>query len=254
MANSSDEEQEGPREGDEKEEVASSGGEPAQRGASGRYYFTQEDVKTHNCAEDCWVIVFGVVLDLTGLLSENMGPLAMPIIASAGTDISHWFTQKTGLVNIRTYVDEETGIVVPYLPQGRFLHVAPTFPTTQWRTNFGLPWWRDPQYVIGKLSTRTRKICVVNMLTQQEDELRVASEEPIASIQERYNEYNSHAASYTWKALKHGGEVFEELAMNETLEENGVQDDSEELESLGMGDDSLKPRVHIYYNDDLTAA
>lgn len=33
----------------------------------------------------------------------------------------------------------------------RFLHVPPAFPTTKWSTNFGLPWWRDPKRVVGKV-------------------------------------------------------------------------------------------------------
>lgn len=41
------------------------------------------------------------------------------------------------------------GNMDPRLP--RFLHVAPNFPTTDWSTDFGLPWWRDPKRVIGKV-------------------------------------------------------------------------------------------------------
>ena len=38
----------------------------------------------HNCADDCWVSIFGKVFMLTDFLAENKGPLAEPIIQFAG--------------------------------------------------------------------------------------------------------------------------------------------------------------------------
>lgn len=32
--------------------------------------------------------------------------------------------------------------------QGRFIHVPPSEPCTTWNTNFGVPWWRNPKYVV----------------------------------------------------------------------------------------------------------
>ena len=55
--------------------------------------------------------------------------------------------------------------------------------------------------MIGSLTTKTRKIKLINMLTKHEDTLEVAQEEPINEILDRYLEINSHAASYTWKRL-----------------------------------------------------
>lgn len=37
-------------------------------------------------------LVFLQVLDLTKLIGANRGPLADPLIAAAGTDVSHWFS------------------------------------------------------------------------------------------------------------------------------------------------------------------
>ncbi|CAM9879168.1 unnamed protein product, partial [Choristocarpus tenellus] len=121
------------------------------------------------------------VLDVTRLIEENRGPLVQPLIAAAGTDVTHWFSAKTR--DPRTYVEEETGLTVPYSPMGRFLHVAPNFPTTAWSTNFGLPWWRDDGLVVGKLSKKARSIRIVNILSQQEDRLLVACEDTIEEIQ-----------------------------------------------------------------------
>jgi cytochrome b involved in lipid metabolism len=213
-------------------------------------YYTPEDIADHNCAKDCWVSSGHKVLDLTKLIADNRGPLAEPIIAAAGRDISHWFNEKTG--SPRTCVDAVTGLTVAYTPDGRYVHVPPAFPTTTWRTDFGTPWWHDEKYIIGKLTRRARYIRVVNILTQQEDDLRVASEDTIAGIQRRYNSYNSHAASYTWKALR--GDVFVPLDLDLTLAQNGVADESAEFERLGALDECSTPVLFIYFNDDLTVA
>ena len=55
--------------------------------------------------------------------------------------------------------------------------------------------------MIGSLTTKTRKIKLINMLTKHEDNLEVAQEETINEILDRYLEINTHAASYTWKRL-----------------------------------------------------
>ena len=55
--------------------------------------------------------------------------------------------------------------------------------------------------MIGSLTTKTRKIKLINMLTKHEDTLEVAQEETINEILDRYLEINSHSASYTWKRL-----------------------------------------------------
>ncbi|CAM9199039.1 unnamed protein product [Ectocarpus sp. 8 AP-2014] len=258
-------------------------------------FYTPDDVALHNCAEDCWLSLFGQVLDLTELILANRGPLADPLIAAAGTDVSHWFhlppppdvkkpkprgiggsdksnnkALSTKIVKEggdgngrleecenasepRTFVDPQTGLTTPYLPMGRFLHVPPNFPTTKWSTSFGLPWWRDRKRVVGKKLTRkARPLRVVNILSRQEDQLLVACEDTIADIQERYLEYNAHAASYTWKVLQ--DEKFVPAKMDQTLEENGIVDDDLAFEKLGIDDDGYMPVLHIYFNDDLTIA
>lgn len=100
------------------------------------------------------------VVDLTELILANRGPLADPLIAAAGTDITHWFSPapiasvadggsksksrqagsdggggapkgrgrsgRTGnssdllTGDPRTCVDPQTGLTVPYLPMGRY--------------------------------------------------------------------------------------------------------------------------------------
>ena len=57
-------------------------------------YYTPDEVKLHNSANDCYVSIFHEVYDLTRFIQENYSPLMEPIIKAAGTDISHWFDPK----------------------------------------------------------------------------------------------------------------------------------------------------------------
>ena len=61
---------------------------------------------------------------------------------------------KTGLHNQRRDV------------QGRFVHIGPTSPSTQWDMSFDVPWWRDhARYRVGALTTRARRVRLCNVLT-----------------------------------------------------------------------------------------
>lgn len=64
----------------------------------------------------------------------------------------------------------------------------------------------------------------------------------------RYEPYNSHARSYTWKYFE------KNLDMSKTLEENGINDEGEEFYELGMNEDDFLPPINLYFNDDLTEA
>ena len=112
--------------------------------------------------------------------------------------------------------------------------------------------------MIGKLTVKPRKIRIINMLTKHDDILevsliklnllQVATEETINEILDRYLELNLHAASYTWKRL---GRV---LDMDQTLSENDILDETDELIELGVDVDDYIPAIHLYFNDDLTIA
>lgn len=56
---------------------------------------------------------------------------------------------------------------------GRFLHVPPPFPRSDWSNTFGTPWWKETRYCVGTLSVRTRKIRIINTLTLQEQVIEV---------------------------------------------------------------------------------
>ncbi|KAI6650093.1 hypothetical protein LOD99_6175 [Oopsacas minuta] len=77
------------------------------------------------------------------------------------------------MVKIRTHVDPITGCNVPYTPVGRFIHIPPQGPRTDWAGNFGKPWWVDDQYMIGKLSDKTKKVIILDTLISKEQVIEV---------------------------------------------------------------------------------
>ncbi|XP_065889385.1 cytochrome b5 domain-containing protein 1-like [Dysidea avara] len=208
-------------------------------------YFTPSEVAVHNTSSDCWVSFLGNVYDLTPLCEEYSGNVLLkPIVAHAGKDISHWFDPRTK--DIKTHIDPITTCVAPYTPMGRFVHIPPNCPRSDWSNNFGIPWWKNDSYNIGKLTEKTRKIRLINTLTLQEQTIEVCSEETMMEILNRYLLYNTHAASYTWKYNGNN------LDMTKTLQQNGITDESETFYELNMDEDQFLPAIHLYFNDDLT--
>ncbi|XP_005997956.1 cytochrome b5 domain-containing protein 1 [Latimeria chalumnae] len=210
-----------------------------------RKYYSAKEVGMHNILSDIWVSYLGKVYDLTPLVQHYKGDVLLkPIVEAAGKDISHWFDPKTK--DIRTHVDPLTGCEKYFTPNGRFIHIPPPCPRTDWSNVFGRPWWMSIQYEIGILSAKTRVIRIINTLTSQEQFLEVCSEETISEILQRYLYYNAHAASYTWK---YDGV---NLDMEKTLEQNGIPDEDEEFYELSMDADRYTSAIHLYFNDDLT--
>eukprot|EP00056_Hartaetosiga_gracilis_P021576 m.24919 g.24919 ORF g.24919 m.24919 type:complete len:220 (+) comp9150_c1_seq1:160-819(+) len=208
-------------------------------------YFTPAEVSSHNFEDDLWVSFLGNVYDLSDIVREFRGnPLLQPLMTVAGTDISHWFDEETQ--DLRTFIDPVTGLRLPFTPQGRFVHVPPPCPSTHWATDFGLPWWRNTDLRVGKLSTKVRLLKVTNILSMQSQILEVCNEETLRQIEERYKCFNSHSESYTWKHL---GKV---LDMDETLEQNGIEELSEEFYTLSIDEHEFVPEIQVYFKDDLT--
>ena len=210
-----------------------------------RRFYIPADVEVHNTATDCWVSFFNQVYDLSVLLFEHRGnPLCWPIIQSAGSDISHWFDAETR--DPKVFIDSKSNLKVVYCPFGRYLHVPPVNPSGLFDDSFKVPWWKDDKYLIGSLSLRPRKIRLLNMLSKTDDIIEVACEETLEEILDRYLPFNDHAASYTWKMSGRP------LDMDLTLEENGIDDDTDDFKKLEIDDFIYIPTIHLYYNDDLT--
>nr|CCA24613.1 cytochrome b5like protein putative [Albugo laibachii Nc14] len=203
-------------------------------------YFTPRQVAEHNTAEDCWITLFHHVYDISELIQASPGALTQPLVLHAGKDISHWFDPKTR--DIHTCMDPFTNSKTLFYPYGRFLHVESPVDS--------VPWWKRKTFIIGSLTKNPRSIGIINTLTQQQHELEICWEETIEEIQARFLKYNAHARSYTWKHLL--DDVFVPLRMSETLEQNGIVDESLVLERLGLDERTYKPILLLYFNDDLT--
>ena len=129
-----------------------------------RQFYISEDLEEHTLLEDCWISIHHKVLDISSLLIRNKNSrLIQPLLLSAGSDISHWFDKKTG--NPITRIDADIGKRVPFLPEGRYLHIPSPVPIAENEEVPATPWWRDSRYVIGHLTQKTRPIRIINTLT-----------------------------------------------------------------------------------------
>lgn len=212
-----------------------------------RRYYTPQDISVHNCSNDCWVTLFNVVHDLTPFIQEHFdNPASHPIISMAGKDITHWFDSTTR--EPKTNIEPRTAELVYYCPQGRYLGI-PEDGYVSTKIPEEMKWWFNKKYIIGSLTKKTRKIKIINMLTDHDDVIEVPCEETINEILDRYLEINEHAASYVWKRLGRP------LDMEATLDENGIPDETDEFERLEIDEAQwYVPAIHIYFNDDLTVA
>ena len=134
----------------------------------------------------------GQVYDLTQLIQKNIHlDTSRPLINhkytlflhsnAAGTDISHWLDYDTQ--EPKMAVDPQTNMKWYYCPTGRYLHIPPLMPDSDWDpSSFSIPWWKDQSLCIGDLSDKTRKIRVINQLTKADDIIEVCSEETMNEI------------------------------------------------------------------------
>ncbi len=211
-----------------------------------RRYYTPYEVKNHCTSNDCWISIFNEVFDLTELVQLKYSNLVDPIVKEAGKDISHWFDPITK--DPKEQIIPGTSIKGYYCPNGLYLNIPPHFPDSNWNYSFTVPWWKNNDLKIGRLTTKTRKIRIINVLSNQDDIIEVCSEETINEILDRYLAINEHAQSYTWKRLQRP------LDMDLTLAENDIPDETDEYISLDIDPDEYIPAIHIYFNDDLTEA
>ncbi|CAH1390111.1 unnamed protein product [Nezara viridula] len=58
-------------------------------------YFKRGEVALRNTTEECWVIIRGIVRDVTPVVQKYITKSCVrPVLAEAGKDISHWFDNK----------------------------------------------------------------------------------------------------------------------------------------------------------------
>ena len=195
------------------------------------------------------MIVHGRVLDVTDLVGLRGGAFAAPLLRSAGTDVSAWFSSDGELT---TAVDGATGLPVP-LATG----VLPA-PDTAWRVDeAAAPWWTDPARVVGSVTSGEHRLLLINSLTGQEHVLEFTAEETVADVKRRFLATNAHCASYVWSARRRSDGALEALDDALTPAQNGVQVSAvAELRALGLPADepAALPHVLLTFVDDGTVA
>jgi hypothetical protein len=154
---------------------------------------------------------------------------------------------------LKTHVDPATNVRTPWTPVGRFLHV-PTVAPVVGKAVVGTPWWCRSDLVVGALTRSPRTFRVVNTLTSQADVVQFAGEDMVGEMQAKFHAVNRHCTSYTWKAMVGGG--LRALDPAKTMADNGVADDSGELERVGLDrtDPAHVADICMWLNDDLTVA
>lgn len=88
------------------------------------------------------------------------------MIEAAGTDITYLFDSKSR--EPRTCIDLSTGLQTFYTPTGRYLHLE--------TSETEIKWWKNQSLVIGRLTQKSRRIKLINMLTDHEFILEVPCE------------------------------------------------------------------------------
>lgn len=73
----------------------------------------------------------------------------------------------------------------------------------------------------------------------------MCNEETLQQIEQRYQVYNSHSESYTWKFLT------SVLAMDKPLDGNGIPELAAQFDELSIDRNEFVPELQVYYNDDL---
>lgn len=84
-------------------------------------------------------------------------------------------SDQAGLLcpQILHHIHAVTGVRVPYLPHGPLPDVLQQVPTSDWEPLDHTPWWLDSSFVVGYVSSNTRPIRVMNVLTKQETTIEV---------------------------------------------------------------------------------
>ncbi len=103
-----------------------------------RRYYMPGEVGTHNTANDCWVSLFGDVLDITQLVQTHYTAEAEPLVKAAGTDITHWFDPKTR--EPKSFVNPKTQLREYFAPNGLYLQLPPAGPSSTFEPSTDVPY------------------------------------------------------------------------------------------------------------------
>uniref|UniRef100_A0A182LUU7 Cytochrome b5 heme-binding domain-containing protein n=1 Tax=Anopheles culicifacies TaxID=139723 RepID=A0A182LUU7_9DIPT len=174
-------------------------------------YFLRDEVVIHNDETSAWVIIHGIVIDITPLFTAASKKFTLKktlqwLLEFAGKDISLFF-HKNELTPIErtNHNEERVPVFVPCLERN---------PATQ------RYWYRDPALVIGRITFHPCPVKIINTLTFHETEMIVCYEDTIGDVREKYLRYNDNAKQYEWRKDLSQGSAAGMLRMDKTLTEN----------------------------------
>ncbi|XP_053673806.1 cytochrome b5 domain-containing protein 1 [Anopheles nili] len=174
-------------------------------------FYLPDEVVIHNEQSSAWVSIHGTVIDITPMFGppERKAPLKKTLqwlLALAGQDLSAFFYQNMSPVEWTNRLGEQVPELVPCLERN---------PAT------GLPWWRDPTLIIGRITFHPCPVRIINTLTFHTTEMTVCYEDTIADVREKYLRYNDNACQYEWRKDLQEGTEKGKLQLDKTLTENG---------------------------------
>lgn len=239
-----------------------------------RPYYTETEVENHCFADDCWVCLYGDVLDLTNLIQSHLEErpeqkqLLKPLLRHAGKDVSHFFKRETKEEGSSVFSPKhEAQDFDKNRRQGKteqamktFLHMCPEAPLSTFDTLI-VPWWEQRELIIGHLTEEPVVLQLMNTLlveqgcdAESRTIIEAAKEESLEEIGKRYLPFNAHANAYVWKVLQQNGR-HRILDMEQTLEENGIEVRTNEVKKLGLKRENAVITIFLSYKDDaITAA
>lgn len=102
-------------------------------------------------------------------------------------------------------------------------------------------WWRNSNYVVGKITCIERRIRVINTLTNKVIFMNVCEEDSILKVKEKYaKRFNCDADNYIWRKTHSQDKSSGRLIMDKTLTQNGIlYYKNEKLE--------LPPAIWLFY-------
>ena len=212
-----------------------------------RTVYVVGDVALHNSRLDCWVTIFDRVYDVTSVLREEADHDKCELLLKyAGEALDHMFDRQSGA--LKSYVSPVTWVREPYCPEGPLPGVEAVAPSSTGSNTQAKPWWEDETLIVGTLTSRPRRVRIMNTLSGQNDDVTIGDELTVAQIQQRFARYNSDcAATYEWRALIGG--AMTPLDPTKTLSENGVPYDSPQLEDLALDPDGLPITLALVFKD-----
>lgn len=195
---------------------------------------TRTEVAIHNSRRDCWVVLRGRVLDVSGVVTacDAAGDERVELLLMyAGESVDHLFDRATGQPVTR--IDPGTGLRDAPGVEGALPGTQRAAPTTGWDVS-ATPWWEDASLVVGALSARPRaRVVLLNTLTGEEEALEDVADEcslaELAAARIGVDTATAAGGAYEWRAPLGPGGTMVALDPARSLSGNGLAYDDDVL-------------------------